>query len=203
MMSILKDLSLPAASIVFIICAIAVLKYLLPLLGNLRSNAAEIVLEKELSEIDTRIEKFYLPLRERFILTKLIAQTSSKWIENGEYKNSTLNIISNNQRALRDIVVLKILLPLNSEIENVILNKFHWKHPDDQTNYALILQHYVFWRTFENSRSNGEIEKYDGSRLLTFPKEQVESHFKMCDLLLEEREKIRAKIKNFRSFVNN
>ena len=203
MISILKDLSLPAASIVFIICALVVLKYLLPLLGNLRSKAAELVLEKELEELDTRVEEFYLPLRERFILTKLIDQTSSKWIENGEYKNSALNIISNNKRALRDLVVLKMLLPLNSEIEDIILNKFHWKHPDDKTNYGLILQHYIFWRTFETSRSNGEIEKYDGSRLLTFPKEQVDSHLKMCDLLLEERERIRVKIKNFRSFVKN
>ena len=201
MITILKEFSLPAASIFFIICSVAVLKYLLPLLSNLRSKAAELVLEKELSEINTRIEEFYLPLRERFILTELIDKTSSTWIENGEFQNSALKIVSNNKRALREIVVLKMLIPLNSEIENIILNKFHWKHPDDKTNYALILQHYIFWRTLEKSRSNGEIEKYDGSKLLIFPKEQVDSHFKMCNFLLEEREKIRGKIKNFRGIA--
>lgn len=202
MISLLKDISIPTVSIIVIICTIAIVKELLLLIKAYRSKAAELVLEKELNEFDKRIEEFYLPLRERFKLTKSIANQTSKMVNNGEYDNSFLNIESDNPRALRDIIVLQIFLPLNKEIENIILNKFHWKHPDDDTNYDKILQHYIFWRTIENARTEDKIKKYyDAKNFLVFPQDEVDKNYKMCTYLLKERNEMRERIKNFRNYT--
>ena len=202
MISLLKDISISSVSIIVIISVIAIVKELLRLIKAYRSKAAELVLEKELNEFDKRIEEFYLPLRERFRLTKLIANQTSKMInKNGDYDNSFLNIESHNPRALRDIIVLQIFLPLNTEIEHIILNEFHWKHPDDDTNYEKILQHYIFWRALENARMEDKIKKYDATNFLAFPQDEVDKHYKMCDHLLNERNEMRNKIKYFRNYT--
>ncbi len=199
MIELLKELGIPTASVVLLILTLAVLKELLLFIKGLRQKGAELVLEKELKEIDARIEEFYMPLRERFQITKLINETSSAWEQGVRFQNSALNIKSDNEQALRDILVCRIFLPINSEIKNIILDKLHWKHPDDPTNYEYIVQHFVLWDAFESAKSEKEIIGYEGEHTLIFPSEEVDKQKSMCTRLLEEREDIRNQLKEFRS----
>jgi hypothetical protein len=199
MIDLLKELGIPAISIVFLILSLAILKELLFFVKALRQKGAELVLEKELKEIDARIEEFYMPLRERFRITKLINETTTPWQNDGIFQNSALNIKSDNNQALRDILVRRIFLPINSEIKSILLDKIHWKHPDDPTNYEYIIQHFVLWDAFETAKSEKEIIDYEGEHALIFPAKEVERQENMCARLLKERDGIRDHLKEFRS----
>lgn len=86
MIELLKELGIPTISVIFLIMSLAILKELLFFVKALRQKGAELVLEKELKEIDTRIEEFYMPLRERFQITKLINETVDGWQKEGILK---------------------------------------------------------------------------------------------------------------------
>ncbi|MCK4818632.1 hypothetical protein KA005_22870 [bacterium] len=198
MIELLKELGIPTLSVVFLIMSLAILKELLFIMKALRQKGAELVLEKELKEIDARIEEFYMPLRERFQITKLINETANDWHDEGIFQNSALNIKSDNSQALRDILVRRIFLPINNEIKNILMDKLHWKHPDDPTNYEYIIQHFILWDAFESAKSEKKIIDYEGEHLLIFPASEVDKQKDMCTRLLKERDGIRYQLKEFR-----
>lgn len=197
-LTLLKDLGIPTLSILFVIGSIIIFREVFFFLKHLRLKGAEIVIEKELQELDTRIEEFYIPLRERFRLIRLFYETTSSWQKEGIYQNEALNIKSDDPHALRNLVVQKIFLPVNNDIGEIILNKIHWKHQTDTTNYEAIVQHFLLWQVFEDAKATGEIKDYEASHILTFPAEEVNKQRDMCDWLLNERERIRQEIKEFR-----
>lgn len=119
--------------------------------------------------------------------------------EGRNLKNSALHIKSDNSQALRDILVRRILLPINNEIKSILMDKIHWKHPNDPTNYEYIIQHFVLWDAFETAKSENEISDYQGDHVLLFPASEVKKHKEMCVHLLNERDSIRNRLKDFRS----
>lgn len=199
MIELLKELGVPAISIILLVLVLAVLRELFLFVKGLRQKGAELVLEKELKELDARIEDFYMPLRERFQLSRLVNESSSNWQHEGRFDNAAVNIESDNDQALRNILVRRVFLPINDEIKSIILNKLHWKHPDDPTNYEDIVQHFVLWQAFESAKAEGEIADYEASHMLTFPSEEVEKQKDMCEKLFSEREQMRQELKQFRS----
>ena len=117
MIELLKELGVPAISIILLFLVLAVLRELFLFVKGLRQKGAELVLEKELKELDARIEDFYMPLRERFQLSRLVNESSSNWQHEGRFDNAAVNIESDNDQALRNILVRRIFLPINDEIK--------------------------------------------------------------------------------------
>jgi len=202
MAELLRNLGIPIISVLFLIVALAVLKELFMFVKSLRQKGAELVLEKELKELDSSIEEFYMPLRERFQLTKLLRETSNPWKKEGRYNNAALNIESEDSESLRHIMVRRIFIPINEEIKNIVLNKLHWKHPDDDTNYEYIVQHFMLWQALESAKTEGDIADYEASHVLTFPSEEVKKQQEMCKWLLNERERIHKHLREFKSTKN-
>jgi len=195
MIEILKHLGLSALGIVavavFCVCA----KEIWSILKTLRMQASQHVLSSLLSELDERIGNFYLPLYQRFLLTEKLFRITQSWLNgNKEYDNSKAGIVSTNPRALRHVVVRRIFLPLNTEIERLIIQKLHFKEPDDPTDYSRLLFHYVTWRAFENATSEAEIDSYSSSELLGFPAEEAATMRRYCENLLRKRNMIRKRL---------
>jgi hypothetical protein len=160
---------------------------------EVRVRNAQLVVEGRLKLLDNRLERFYIPLRERLGFTKLLYETTTGWQKDGVYNNDAVKIQSNEPRALRNIAVRKLLLPVNEDLKDIILNNVHWKHRDDQTDYHFVLLHFTVWRVFEEAVVSGEIDFYEASEILSFPEEEAEKQRKMCARLLEEREMIHGK----------
>ncbi len=195
---VLRDIGIPSLYVFCVVVGVVILKEVYLLIRSARLKATELVQEKELRELDTRLEEFYVPLRERFQLTRLLKETTDSWMVDGRYQNKAVNIVSDDPQALRNLIVRKMFLAVNKNVEEIVLNKKHWKHTDDQTDYDGILQHFLLWKTFEDAKANGEIEDYEASHILSFPSKEIEKQKAMCDWLLSERERIRKNIKNFR-----
>jgi hypothetical protein len=184
--------------ILLIGCGVIILIELYFLIRNIRLKNLEMINEKIFSELDTRLEEFYIPLYERFQYTTLIKSTVDKWTIEGIYQNSAVNVESDDPNALRNLVVRKMFLPINADLHDIILNKMHWRDPRDKTDYKFILQHFLLWKTFENAKENKVIRNYEASHILSFPFEEVEKQRKMCVQLLEERENLRNDIRNYK-----
>ena len=197
--NLLQELSVPTISIVVLVATLFVLKELFNLLKGYNLKIAQLVLEKELQEMDNQLEEFYLPLTERFEITKTIFTTSSKWMREGKYDNKYFNIKSDDAESLRHILVREILIPLNKEICDLILNKLHLRHQDDTTDYTLIIQHYLLWHALESSKKNKFIDDYEALGKLEFPANEIESCNTFCTKFISQRAQLRDEIKRFRT----
>ena len=188
--------------LIFLSLSILLIVELYRLVKSIRTKNIEIVNEIILKELDTRLEEFYIPLRERFQYSKLLHDTTGKWMKDGRYRNEAVRIESEDPDALRNLVVRKILLPINEDLHQIILNKMHWKDFDDKTDYKAILQHFLLWKTFENAKENKTIKTYEASHILSFPFKEMEEQNKMCEVLLNKRENVRENIRKLKTFKN-
>lgn len=191
---ILQDYGIPTVSIVFCLLFLWALYELYGIAKSSRLKRAQMVLEHRLRLLDNRLERFYIPLRERFGFTMLLYKTTDQWQVQGTYKNEAVKVQSKDDRALRNIAVRRLLLPVNEDLKHIILNNMHWKHLDDKTDYHLMLLHFTVWRVFEEAVIKGEIEDYEASHMLSFPIEEAEKQRKMCERLLHEREEVHEKL---------
>lgn len=152
-------------------------------------------------QIDNQLEEFYLPLASRFKVSKNINITIQNLREKERLENEKLNIKSSNKRALRDIVVRKIFLPLNNEMERIILEKSYLSLTDDRTDYSKILTHFMLWKSLEQSIIEGDIEKYSADELLTFPSHEVETFLHIVEELIKRRNELRLKLLNYQNSI--
>jgi hypothetical protein len=172
-------------------------KELWTLLKSNRNSISQTISKDLILEIENQLKLFYLPVCERFKMTKdLFDKTHQIGMP---YKNESLNIKSKDPLALRNIIVNKLFLPFNKEIENVILNNLQLKHPEDDTNYDKIILHYRIWNSLEESKGEKLIDDYEASELLEFPAKEVENCKKMCAILISKRNELREKILAYRS----
>ncbi len=198
MRDILKELGLSPLLIFLSLIVGFVAKELWSVIIGYRTKAAQETLSQILREIETQLREFYLPLKERFLVSKSLFDTSQGWRTNGAFDNSILNIVSKDKYALRKIAVGKLFLPFNKDVERILLDKLHFRSPDDHVNYERILQHLAIWRTMEESVQEGLIERYDMASSLSFPGDEVEKYIAFCESLIVKRDELRKKILAFR-----
>lgn len=171
-------------------------KELWNILKSKRTNIAQSITKELINEIESQLQFFYLPICERFKITKELFDKTHKI--GMPYKNDSLNIKSNEPLALREIIVNKLFIPFNQEIEKIILDNLHLKHIEDQTNYDKIVLHYRIWNALEDSKSEKLIDDYEASELLTFPSIEIENCTEMCNVLLAKRNELRKKILTYK-----
>ncbi|MDZ7860608.1 MAG: hypothetical protein U5O15_08095 [Candidatus Krumholzibacteriota bacterium] len=195
MIEILKQLGFSALGVILLTLLFLVGKEVWGIVKAKRLQSLHDTLSKMLDELDHRISEFYLPMYQRLITMESLFNVTRSWLNTkSEYHNSILNIKSSNSRALRNIVVRRFFLPLNTGIENLILNQLYHKVSTDDTDYSKLLFHYTMWRALEEAIINDEIESYSASDLLTFPAEEAEKQKRCCRELLEKQNTLRKKI---------
>lgn len=190
MIEILKTTGLPSLSILIILILVFFGREFWDILKTTRLKAQQDILTRIITEIDKQLGEFYLPLAVRFRVSKMLFDTTSKWQMDKKYRNDKLNIKSKNERALRDIVVRRIFLPINMDIETLILEKSYLADPDDDTSYSKILEHMILWRSFEQAFIDGDIEDYEGAGIFDFPSHEVEMLIGNCERLVSQRDNI-------------
>lgn len=166
------------------------------ILKSNRSNISQKITENLIKEIENQLQLFYLPICERFKMTKKLFEKTHQI--GMPYKNESFNIKSQDTFALRKIIVNKLFIPFNKEIEKIILDNLHLKNTLDKTNYDSIVLHYRIWNAFEESKNEKIIDDYEASDLLSFPFEEVENCKRMCEDLINKRNELRKKILTFK-----
>ncbi len=195
MVEILKQLGISTIGILVIVILFFCGKEIWSILKAIRLQMCHHILEKMLDELDESISKFYLPIYQRLIVMENLFIITRYWNNaNDEYDNTKAGIKSKNKKALRNIVVRRFFLPLNKDIESIILNQLHYKLQEDNTDYSKLLFHYIMWRTLEEATIDGEIESYSASSFLVFPSEEAEKQKQFCLELLNKQSLIREKI---------
>lgn len=165
-----------------------------------RIKAAQDISAELIKELNDQLHFFYLPIIERLKITKELFELTQNIGE--PYDNDKLKIKSDDPKALREIIVNKLFIPFNKEIESIILNNLHLKHPDDKTNYFELVQHYRIWNALEESKSENLIESYDASNILKFPMEEADNCNTMCSVLHTRRNSLREKILSYKEIKN-
>ncbi|GAB7087511.1 hypothetical protein JCM15579A_16150 [Marinifilum fragile] len=154
------------------------------------------MLSKAIEERDKQLQDFYLPIRARLEVTKHLFNISQKWKnpETQKFDHKIIEIESKDKRALSKIVINRMFLPLNKDIEDIIINKASLRHPEDKTDYQTLLSHFILWRVFEESASENEIDSYNGASFLQFPNEEAVKFYKVCEQLINERDNLYHKL---------
>jgi hypothetical protein len=198
MIELLTQFGLPAAALVALAVVAWAAQQLFGLVAAQKSKLAQDVYAKALEEIDSQLEEFYLPVRERLAVTQELSLSTTLWLgKDGKYDNAQAGINSDNPRSLRNIAVRNVFMPLNKEIEQILLEKQHLRHPDDDTDYRSILRHLILWTALEKAAIDGEIEKYELEGMLKFPAEETERQHRMSQRLIDERTQLREQILRF------
>lgn len=187
MEKILEKIGLSPLIILFSIFCIFIFKEIWTIFKTYRIKTAHEYFTKLVDDIDNQLKEFYLPLRERFMVSKMLFDTTRNWLTSNEFNNSVLQIETDDPKALRKIVVWKLFLPFNLEIEKIILEKLYRKNIDDNTNYEKILHHFIIWKSFEEAIQENLISYYDAEDVLQFPAKEVNQCIEMCNKLLENR----------------
>lgn len=135
-MEILKDLGLPIVVVAILGVAAWLARAVFNLIAEQRSKLAQDVQSKTIAKLDVRIEEFYLPVPERIRLTAGLKHSfdSLRGVDD-RYDNSSLQIVSKNPKALRNIAVRRIFLPINRQLADIMLEQQHLRHSSDTTNY--------------------------------------------------------------------
>lgn len=200
MNDLLEKIGLPIFVVIVILVIGWFVRSVLSLIAEQRSKLVHEVNLKILKELDAQLEEFYLPVREYLRLTYGLKITlDSLRNEFGKYDNSKLQIESEDHKALRNIAVQKIYLPINKKLASILMEKQHYKDFNDETDYQKILQHIILWESLEEAKLKGEIVSYSAHSLLIFPSEETDKQSVICGQLIEQRDKIRNKIINFKS----
>lgn len=199
MIDLLRQLGIPAVSIIVIAALSVILKELWTTEKARRRSLADGILSRQLLDIENRLSHFYLPLSQMLALAKHIFNFTSHWRKEEKYDNNALKIESENPNALRDIVVKRIFLPLNENIEAVIIKYGYLKLPEDNSNYEKILQHLYLWGALEKAKNDGEIKDYNAKKYLHFPAEEVPKIITTCNNLVEKKNKVFEMISELRS----
>ena len=194
----LRSLGIPAVTLVGVVVVTVLVQQAWSLMRTQRLAASELVLKHRLDELNQQLTEFYLPLRERFALTHRLFRTSTVFKNEGAYENDLVVQGPKSGTALRHILVRRVFLPLNAEVESTILNKSRFRDAGDETDYTVLAQHFVLWRALEESVIQGEIEKYDGTGLLEFPAEEAEKFSAACDAVVRRREFIYEQLASLR-----
>jgi hypothetical protein len=202
MIEILKTLGLPTLTVVGIVVAAYLLKEIFGMIKATRLKAQQDVLATILAELDAQLSEFYMPLSARFRVSKLLFETTTGWQVEGKYSNDRLSIESDDPEALRNLVVRRVFLPLNREVERLLLEKGHLATPEDATSYAKILEHFILWRSLEEAVCENAIRDYEATALLQFPTEEVSKCLGQCDLLLAKRNRIRDDLLTMRVLLD-
>ena len=169
---------------------------------NKYASIEEDLLRRELKYLDQQLNEFYLPIKERLALSNQIYNTGEKnLIEKNGYDNSTAGVISKNKNALRNIIVQRVYMPLNSEVGKLILNKSYLKDNNDNTDYSNILTHFWLWKAFEEAMIEGDIKDYNAPNLLQFPAQEVKQFNKIYQKLLKKRNRYRKKIEDITNVI--
>ena len=191
----LKELQLPVAVLVGLAIAIWVSREATRLLMASRTKLRDEALSREIAYLDDQLASFYLPLRERLVLSRTLSHTTQQWMTapDGGYdnENPVLPVRGGQATALRKIAVRRVFLPLNRQMEQLILDNGRFRDGEDATDYAAILQHLVLWRALEEAVVDHEIESYDGAKVLPFPSQAADAFGESCSRLLERRERLR------------
>lgn len=166
-------------------------------------KAQQDVLAAVLAELDTQLSDFYMPLSTRFRVSRLLFQTTSEWQIDGKYSNDRFAIKSDDDKAFRNLVVRRVFMPLNAEVERLLLEKGHLATNDDTTSYPKILEHLILWRSLEEALCDGTIDDYEAAECLQFPAEEVTKCLEHCDDLLSKRNSLRADLLRMRMVVDH
>jgi|GEM_PF-3096230 len=204
MIELLKQIGVPSLAIILIFAAVYVLKELWANMKITRIKVSQDVLQKILEELDTQINEFYLPLRQRLEITFSLFESTKDWtINNERFDNGILEIKSEDNRALAKIVNHRMFFPLNKEAEDILLTKTHLKHDEDKTDYNKLLLHFLKWRAFEEAVIDNDIESYNGASFLPFPSEETINQRNATEFILTKRDEIRSRILKLQSATNN
>jgi len=199
MIEILSQLGISVFSIFVVVIIVTLIRELWGLFKTQRMDIAQKVISKKLDLIDSQLSDFYLPLSQRLKLSKYIFNLTRNWMDKSKtrFDNRSVGIISTDERGLSKLIILRLFLPLNKELECIILNNIHLKHPNDMTDYHVLLSHLILWRTFEEAVLEEDINSYEGGEFLTFPVEEVENIHKNTQKLQEERDILYTSIIGF------
>lgn len=202
MIDLLQKLGLPISLVALVFIFLVISIELWKIIKEMRLKNAEFVFNKIISELDDKINKFYLPLKVRLIISKSIFNLSQKFGEGHNYDNTVLKIKSDDIEALRNIFVRRIFLPLNQEIETLIKSEIQYKDQDDHTNYNKLLEHFMLWRALEEAYKCNEIDRFDASDFLTFPEDEVDNFYKAFDTIINRQKEIRNKVLKLQNVYN-
>jgi len=196
MIDILQKIGYSTAVSFFIAGAFYFVKISWEKIRDKRLSEAEKILDLMVAELDNSLSKFYLPLSERFIVTRHI---NEKMLSDAYPESAEEELLPGApQGTIRDITVNKILLPLNLEIRTVLLENIHFKDQDDNTNYGEILSHYLIWQALEEAKNEGAISTYNGSKILVFPYHQVNQCISVTKFLIQKRQHLRQELLSIR-----
>lgn len=198
----LMRIGLPLGVIVFAMATIPVAKATLGFIATRRATLATEEIRRKLEYQDRQLAEFYLPLRERLRITLGLFRFFEDLQVETRYDNASLGIQSEDPLALRHIIVRRVYLPLNKEVERLILDRAGWRAPDDPTDYSVLVRHLVLWRGLEEALLGGEISDYKAHDLLAFPAGEVDHIEGVCAKLLEARADVRAGILRFSGVPN-
>lgn len=199
MIELLTQLGLPVLVVLALAVTGIVLREAFSMLKARRLSLADEVARRQLNYLDSCISKFYLPLVQRFHLSRRLFTVSKNFQEQGHYKNESASIDSDNPNALRDIFVRKIFMPINKDIQTLISTNGHLRHPDDNCDYDALISHYTLWTAFEEALVDGDIRFYNVTTALGFPVKEIEKVETILENLLQERTECYKLITNLRS----
>jgi len=191
MIELLQILGLSTLAVIGVALAVYLLKEIFRMVQATRLKAQQTVLMAVLAELDAQLSEFYMPLTCRFRVSKLLFETTIRWQSNGKYSNDYLAVKSEDPKALRNLVVRRVFLPFNREVERLLLEKGHLASSTDKASYAKILQHMILWRSFEEAMLDNDISDYEGTAMLQFPAEDVAKCIAECESLLGRRDQVR------------
>lgn len=186
---LLKDLGYSSLVILVVYIFAITLRELWSIYKTRKTREAQEAMSSILRELDDKLRLLYLPLRERFLVSKHIYESTQNFGK--EYSEEDKYIQAEKKGALRNIFVKKVFMPINKEIKEIILNNFYLKDEQDETNYEEILHHYIVWQALEDAKNEELIENYSASELLRFPALEVEKCIAMCNDLINRRKELR------------
>lgn len=203
MIEILQTFGLPAVTVIGVAAGGYLLREVFRMIQATRMKTQQDVLATVLAELDAQLSDFYMPLSARFRVSRLLFQTTREWQAEGKYSNDQLAIKSDDEKALRNLVVRRVFMPLNAEVERLLLEKGHLATTDDTTSYPKILERLILWRSLEEAVCDGTIDDYEAAERLQFPVEEVAKCLAYCDDLLAMRNSLRADLLRMRVTVNH
>ncbi len=190
MAELLKQVGLPATAIAVILISGFLLREAWALMKSKRIAVSQQVTNYALEYINSQLKEFYLPIAARLKLSEYLFNLTQQWIndETDLFDHKKIQLQSEDNRALSKIVTNRLFLPVNRDIEKILLSSIHLRHPDDDADYQKILSHFIVWRVFEEAAEDNLISSYDGSSFLKFPAEQAEKVHSITDRLIQERD---------------
>ena len=202
-----ETLGLPMVAVLLVGGALVLVREAWSLLRAQREVAYETTVLRLIDELDAKLEKFYLPLRERLNITQHIFQVVRDILVEvtpepfGSAPEAPgIYIQSADKHVFTNMIERDILIQLNAEIVKLVLDCASYRDSSDNTNYGAFLHHYLLWAKLWEACEKDSIQRFSAVEVIDFPASEAARFLAVCDVLLRKRETLREDALNMRHF---